>query len=99
MVHDLGCCGAMCTCNTRAICDSSDFGKFGRSDVKIWTMIKFHDCFSTVNDTGWWGASCTCARATFIDAFLVKESTLLNLNIATGFFIRTVNFKVTIKRL
>ena len=28
MVHDLGCCGAMCTCNTRAICESSDFGKF-----------------------------------------------------------------------
>ena len=28
MVHDLGCCGAMCTCNTRATCESSDFGKF-----------------------------------------------------------------------
>ena len=45
-------------------------------------MIKFHDCYSTVNDTGWWSASCTCARATVIGAFLVKESALLNLNIA-----------------
>ena len=45
-------------------------------------MTKFHACYSTVNDTGWWGASSTCARPTLIDAFLVKESALLNLNIA-----------------
>ena len=47
--------------------------------MEIGTPIKFHDCYSMVNDTGWWGASCTCARASFKDAFLVKESTLLNL--------------------
>ena len=50
--------------------------------MKIGTMIKFHEYYSTVNDTGWWGASCTCACASFKGAFLVKESALLNLNIA-----------------
>ena len=28
LVHDKGCCDALCTCNARAICESSDFGKF-----------------------------------------------------------------------
>ena len=46
------------------------------------TPIKFHECYSMVNDTKWWGTSCTCARASFKGAFLVKESALLNLNIA-----------------
>ena len=50
--------------------------------MEIGTPIKLHECKSMVNDTRWWGASCTCARATFIGAFLVKESALLNLNIA-----------------
>ena len=36
-----------------------------------------------VNDTRWWGASCTCAPATFKDAFPVKQTQyLLILNIA-----------------
>ena len=50
--------------------------------MEISTPTKFHDCYSMVNDTGWWGASCTCARASFEGAVLVKESALLNLNIA-----------------
>ena len=40
------------------------------------TPIKFHDCYSTVNDTGWWGASCTCARASVKGAFLVKKRSI-----------------------
>ena len=35
-----------------------------------------------VNDIGWWNASCMCASASFKGAFHVKESALLNLNIA-----------------
>ena len=50
--------------------------------MEIGTPIKLHECKSMVKDTRWWGASCTCARATFIGALLVKESALLNLNIA-----------------
>ena len=50
--------------------------------MEIGTQIKFHESYSMVNDIGWWGASCTCAGAFFKSAFLVKESALLNLNIA-----------------
>ena len=46
--------------------------------MEIGTPIKFHECYSMVNDIGWWDASCMCASA----SFHVKESALLNLNIA-----------------
>ena len=35
---------------------------FEQATWEIGTPTKFHDCYSMVNDTGWWSASCTCAR-------------------------------------
>ena len=82
MVHDLGCCVAMCTCNTRAICESSDFGKFWPWDVKIGTMVKFREHISMAIVTRWWGTWSTCARANWKGTFAVKLSPLPNLTIA-----------------
>ena len=79
LVHDTGCCGALCTCNARAICESSDFGKFLPSDVKIGTMIKFREYISVANVTRCLGASCTCARANWKGTFVVKQSLMLKL--------------------
>ena len=44
MVHDFGCCGALCTCNARALDESSNFEIVCASDVKIGTSIKFQEC-------------------------------------------------------
>ena len=66
----------------RAICESSDFGKFWPRDIKIGTMVKFREHISIANITRWWGAWSTCARANWKGTFAVKTSSQLNLNIA-----------------
>ena len=50
--------------------------------MEIGTPNKLHECKSMVNDTRWWGASYTIARANWKGTFVVKTSPLLNLNIA-----------------
>ena len=51
-MHDLGCRGALCTCNARARDESPDYEILGASDVEIDAPIKFHECNSMANDTG-----------------------------------------------
>ena len=45
--------------------------------MKIGTPIKLHE--SMVNDTRWWGASCTNARANWKGTFVVKQSPMLKM--------------------